>query len=481
MEAAVAYRHAQTHGNGEQAFDYRRKVGVEWFAILAPDDVPDWMRDPVSLWRAVDHLESRSNARLAQEIVIGLPHQVGLEEHILMLSRFAKQHCVDPYSLIADVAIHRPPIHHGGDPRHWHAHILLTDRPAGPDGFSRTKDRRTAQRDLVQQFREGWTRIHNERMQELGLPFRIDHRTLERQRADAIARHDAEQAIALNRLPQIRLGKAAHANHPGYPVYRDRVRRNEAILVENSRRIELHQSVLYDALHHQRLRAFEEKARNDHARATWQPPAPTLADLEAVHGRPKPTTLFGHIRAAAFQEKVDRRAMDLSRAHGHPWRDHGKTLAGSPSILDALLSVANDPVPTRRVFTVTAKDIAFALYGFGMITIRDLQTALEQITLEQQQRADNRQGKRDKPPPPPRPKPRPPEFPAPHRARLAHLEIRAAQVAAIAARRHEQEQAFERRYVQRAWARAAPAPHRSLDHERLAARIRSRKPGTASP
>ena len=221
-EAAAAYRHGQSHGNGPDAFDYRGKVGVAWVGIVAPDDVPDWMRDPETLWRAVDATETRVNARLAQEAVVGLPHQVDLAEHIAMLTALAKRCCVDPHKLIADIAIHAPPVHRGGDPRHWHAHILLTDRPAGADGFARTKDRRTTDKAFVQQLREAWTEIHNTRMEELELPHRIDHRTLEAQRDNAFKRGDLTAALDLDRQPQIRLGKAVHASHPDYATFADR-------------------------------------------------------------------------------------------------------------------------------------------------------------------------------------------------------------------------------------------------------------------
>lgn len=138
--AAAAYRRAQSLGSGEQVFDYRRKVGVQWTGIAAPDDAPDWARDPVTLWRMVDQTETRTNARFAREVIIALPHQVGLDQHIELLHQFVRTHAI-PRRMVADMAIHAPPTHTGGDPRNWHAHILLTDRPITADGFARVKDR----------------------------------------------------------------------------------------------------------------------------------------------------------------------------------------------------------------------------------------------------------------------------------------------------------------------------------------------------
>ena len=38
--AAAAYRHAQEHGDGVDAYDYRHKIGVQWFGIIAPGGTP---------------------------------------------------------------------------------------------------------------------------------------------------------------------------------------------------------------------------------------------------------------------------------------------------------------------------------------------------------------------------------------------------------------------------------------------------------
>ncbi len=110
-----------------------------------------------------------------------------------MLREFVTVNCLDRYGMIVDVAIHEPP--RKGDPRNVHAHILLTDRPITPDGFTRTKDRRYQERGLANEFRAAWADCHNRHMERLGLPYRIDHRSLEAQRKDAMQRGDEEQAI----------------------------------------------------------------------------------------------------------------------------------------------------------------------------------------------------------------------------------------------------------------------------------------------
>lgn len=166
--AAAAYRHGDlTTDDRDQVHDYRGKRGVAWTGILAPDDAPSWVHDPLTLWREVDHAEHRSNARFAQEVTLALPAGVPLEVHKELLFRFARTHCL-PLRMVVDMSIHEPPTHSGGDARNWHAHVLLTDRPITPTGFAAAKDRRYTHKALVHEFREGWTKIHNELMAERG-------------------------------------------------------------------------------------------------------------------------------------------------------------------------------------------------------------------------------------------------------------------------------------------------------------------------
>ncbi|MEQ1714312.1 MAG: MobA/MobL family protein, partial [Hyphomicrobium sp.] len=137
---AAAYQRAQQLGNDGKVFDYRRKIGVAWTCIIAPDCTPEELLDAQTLWNTVERIECRKNARLAREMIIALPHQVDLDVHIIMLRSFITRH-LTARGMIADVAIHRPPVEHGGDPRNWHAHVLLTDRPITATGFSATKNR----------------------------------------------------------------------------------------------------------------------------------------------------------------------------------------------------------------------------------------------------------------------------------------------------------------------------------------------------
>ena len=472
--AAAAYRHAQEHGQGLDAYDYRNKIGVQWFGIVAPDHAPEWCRDPRLLWSKVDEVEHRKNARLAQEIIIALPHQVSLDDHIAMLREFTTTHCILPYGMIADIAIHAPPTHHGGDPRNVHAHILLTDRPITPDGFAKTKDRRYSDKKLVDQFRAGWTNTHNTHMERLGLPYRIDHRTLEQQRQDALQRGDERQAIILDRLPQIHLGKAAHGRHPNRTVYQDRLRQNREILKTNSARQERHKDETQRHYYSAAYNAVREDARVKHAEDTWQPEPASLHELEAAYGRPAPSTKLARLKALAFDTEVRRRALDISRPHHHPWFASGHR-EDAPSLIDILRPMVKTTGPGHPVFTVTAKDLAFCFYSLGFIHRRQLQSMLEDITREEQRLfADRLERQKHKPPPPP-PKPKRPTFERPQLALKQKLDARLGNIQAAVALHHEREHAFEERYVQRTWVKVQRQRDREArDEERGLHRSRER-------
>jgi ATP-dependent exoDNAse (exonuclease V) alpha subunit len=76
-----------------------------------------------------------------------------------------------------------------------HAHVMLTMREVGEDGFG-AKVRDWNKTEMVEQWRERWADHVNQRLAELDIDARIDHRSLE------------AQGIALE--PQDKIGAPAH-------------------------------------------------------------------------------------------------------------------------------------------------------------------------------------------------------------------------------------------------------------------------------
>ena len=180
------------------SFDYRARGGVEHVEILAPERSPEWVRDRAALWNAVEAAETRKNSQVAREIRVALPAELDRDQRIALVRDFCQRSFVDR-GMVADVALHVPG--REGDERNHHAHILLTTREIGPEGFT-TKNRDWNAVEMLEGWREAWARDSNRALERCGHETRIDHRTLEAQREEALersmqARERGDEALAL--------------------------------------------------------------------------------------------------------------------------------------------------------------------------------------------------------------------------------------------------------------------------------------------
>lgn len=218
--AAAAYRTAERiedHRTG-LTFDYRARGGVDHVETLAPADAPAWVQDRAALWNAVEAAETRKNSQVAREIRVALPAELDHGQRITLVREFCQREFV-ARGMVADIALHAPG--REGDERNHHAHILLTTREIGPEGFG-AKNRDWNAVEMLEGWREAWARDNNRALERCGHEERIDHRTLEAQRIEATERataaHDrgdeAEalrqtvRAVELDRepLPQLSAG-----------------------------------------------------------------------------------------------------------------------------------------------------------------------------------------------------------------------------------------------------------------------------------
>ncbi|MDQ1902835.1 MobQ family relaxase [Paracoccus sp. WLY502] len=198
--AAAAYRSAERIHDQRTglSFDYRARSGVEHVEILAPERSPEWVQDRAALWNAVERTETRKNSQVAREIRVALPAELDRDQRIELVRHFCQRSFVDR-GMVADIALHAPG--REGDERNHHAHILLTTREIGPEGFS-TKNRNWNAKELLEDWREAWARDSNHALERCGHEARIDHRTLEAQREEALersvqARERGDEALAL--------------------------------------------------------------------------------------------------------------------------------------------------------------------------------------------------------------------------------------------------------------------------------------------
>lgn len=136
--SAAAYRAGERLRDERtgRVYDHRHRADVMHKEIVLPARLAahsaalEWARDRSRLWNAAEHAESRSNARVAREFTVGLPHELPAEARTHLARQFAQQ-IADRYGSAVDVVIHAP----RGDARNFHAHLLATTREVTPEGL----------------------------------------------------------------------------------------------------------------------------------------------------------------------------------------------------------------------------------------------------------------------------------------------------------------------------------------------------------
>ena len=216
--AAAAYRAAIQISDARtgKLHDYRRKQGVVSAVLLVPEAAPKWAHDRSQVWNAAEIAEVRKNATVAREFEIALPAELNDLQRQQLAHEFA-QELVNQHGCIADVAIHQPS--GGGDQRNHHAHILLSTRRLGPEGFTdktRELDDYSSGPKWVHKWRERYAQLQNRYLQQAGCEVRVDHRSYQNQGVDVLPScHLGPSATAYERrtsLPsQKRLNWEEHA------------------------------------------------------------------------------------------------------------------------------------------------------------------------------------------------------------------------------------------------------------------------------
>jgi MobA/MobL family len=177
--------------------NYTRRAGLLFSGIFAPKDAPEWANDRAALWNAVERREDESKrrtaAQLAREITIALPHELTDKQRQQLVTDFVREQFMRR-GMVADVNIHAPAAK--GDQRNHHAHILLTMREIGPEGFGE-KQRDWNSREQITKWRDAWERIQNRYLERYGHDSRVDQRSLDAQ--------------GVEREPTTHLGPQAHA------------------------------------------------------------------------------------------------------------------------------------------------------------------------------------------------------------------------------------------------------------------------------
>lgn len=236
--AAAAYRSAdRLHDERlDRGHDFTNKSGVVHSEVLLPENAPDEWGDRERLWNDVEAFEKRKDAQLAREVEFAIPCEMTPAQGIDLARDFAQREFVDA-GMVADLNVHWDI---GADGlAKPHAHVMLTMREIvvgedGEAGFGQ-KVRDWNRTELVEQWRERWADHVNERLAELDIDARIDHRSLD------------AQGIALE--PQDKIGPAA-SRMGGCGLEAERIEEHRDIARSNGERIIANPRRALDAITH---------------------------------------------------------------------------------------------------------------------------------------------------------------------------------------------------------------------------------------
>ena len=177
--ASAAYRSASRMRDErlKRTHDFSAKRGVVHSEIMLPEKAPQAWSDREQLWNDVEAAEARRDAQLAREVEFALPCEMTERQGIELARDFVRSEFVDQ-GMIADLNVHWDRAEDGSPKPH--AHVMLTMRAVDENGFGK-KMRDWNRTELVERWRERWAELANERLTELDIDARIDHRSLEAQ------------------------------------------------------------------------------------------------------------------------------------------------------------------------------------------------------------------------------------------------------------------------------------------------------------
>ena len=238
--AGAAYRSGSclTDERTGEEHDYSGRDDLDGAEILAPREAPAWAHDRARLWNTVEAGERRKDAQVAREVRVAMPRELPDKSRRALVRDYAQGAFVDR-GMVADIA------YHGGKGGNPHAHILLTTRTIGADGFG-AKDRSWNSKALLTSWREDWAAQANRALGREGHAERIDHRTLAAQRDEALALGDTRRAETLDRDPEIHLGRSAWMM-ARQGEDNERMRRNDQV-ADGNRAREQQRAAMHDEL-----------------------------------------------------------------------------------------------------------------------------------------------------------------------------------------------------------------------------------------
>ena len=165
-----------------EVWDYTHLGGHLSGGTYAQKNTPEFVHDLQRLVNEIERIEKRSDAQLAINLDIALPHEMTLEENRRLGQDFVRETFMR-HGYVARMDIHAPDPQ--GDDRNIHLHVWATLRKIGPEGFAPTKSEQQEQyrnrHEYVEQLRERWEHLANRHLERNGYDARIDMRSLKEQ------------------------------------------------------------------------------------------------------------------------------------------------------------------------------------------------------------------------------------------------------------------------------------------------------------
>ncbi|MCW5702012.1 MAG: Ti-type conjugative transfer relaxase TraA [Bradyrhizobium sp.] len=221
--------------------DFSAKRGVVHSEVMLPENAPEAWRDRERLWNDVEAFEIRKDAQLAREVEFAIPREMTQAQGIELARDFVRGEFVNR-GMIADLNVHWD-MAEDGMPKP-HAHVMLTMRQVSVNGDESgfgPKVRDWNRTEMVERWRRSWAELANERLADLDIDARIDHRSLE------------AQGIGLE--PQSQIGAPARRIEgrgiEGEGAEADRAEMHREIARGNGARIVADPSLGLDAITHQ--------------------------------------------------------------------------------------------------------------------------------------------------------------------------------------------------------------------------------------
>lgn len=204
--AKAAY-HARCRITDERTgdtYNYSHRTDLYGHFILAPANAPEHIvKDSTALWNEVESVERQQNGQTARYFDVAIPAELNNDDKKRLVLEYCQKNFVEK-GMIADIAFHDL------DSDNPHAHVMLTLKTIGPEGFGK-KERSWNDRKMSVLWRESWASMANSFLAAAGSAERIDHRSLQTQHEEALEK----AAVALDNEEQaLWLAKAAETNRP---------------------------------------------------------------------------------------------------------------------------------------------------------------------------------------------------------------------------------------------------------------------------